>query len=449
MKKNKPVITIVGVPNTGKSTLFNRLTGTRKALTHSDPGMTRDVHNGTMFIDKQEYQLQDTGGVFTDQDVISLAIKRRVIDVSLQSDLILFLFDGRRELLGYEEDLYLDLKKMGKTILSVVNKADNPNLFILPNSYYKLTDSFIFISAEHGHHLDVLLEKIEEMLKGSTSDQDNFEKSPVRIGFVGKPNVGKSSLVNAIFNDEVAIVSEIPGTTRDSLDLDFKWHGQRFVIVDNAGIRKMQKVKESTESASVIRALRLIGEVDVIIYVVDISKRLDQTDLYIAKKIEDSHKPVLIVANKWDLVHNKEEQHFYQKRLYRQLYNFYFAPVLFTSALENRQIQKILFESLKIFEKLSENYKAQDVTRIVKEMVAREQYKTMNGNVFTVKYAAVETTRPFFFVLSCSRTDHLRPAVETHFKKKLIDTFKLSGIPVFTKIIRPSHKPANIRPKTS
>ena len=262
----------------------------------------------------------------------------------------------------------------------------------------------------------------------------------LHIGIFGKTNVGKSSLVNAILNDDVAIVSEIPGTTRDSIDLEFKWHGKQFVIVDNAGIRKMQKVKESTESAAVIRAMRLIGEVDVIVFVIDIAKKLDQTDLFIAKKIEESHKPVLIVANKWDLIQNREDQAFYRDRLYRQLYRFTFAPMVFTSALEKLQVQKILTHSQAIFQKLKENYKAQDVTRIVKEIVAREQYKTMKGDLFSVKYAAVETTRPFFFVLSCSRPDHLRAATENNFKKKLTESFGLTGIPLFIKIIRSSSK---------
>lgn len=441
MRKSKPVITIVGVPNTGKSTLFNRLTQTRKALIHADPGMTRDVHNGTLDIEGQEYQLQDTGGVFTDQDVITLAIKNRVLAVSKESDLILFLFDGRRELLGYEEDLYLEIKKMGKPILCVANKADNPNRFLVPSSYYKLNDDFVAISAEHGHNIDVLLDRIGELLTGSLTPEE--DQPSLKIGMIGKPNVGKSSLVNAIFQDEVAIVSEIPGTTRDSLDLEIKWHGKKYIIVDNAGIRKMQKVKESTESAAVIRAIRLIKEVDVIIYVVDISKKLDQTDLYIAKKIEESHKPVIIAGNKWDLVPNKVEQNFYHERLFRQLYRFHYAPLILTSALENKHVLKILSEAYEIFERLQANYKAQDVTRIIKEIVSKEKYKTMNGEYFSPKYAAVETTRPFFFVFSCTKPDHLKPAVEIHFKKKLSETFKLMGIPIFIKIMKSStRKPA-------
>ncbi len=439
MKNRKPIVTIVGVPNTGKSTLFNRLTGTRKALVHSDPGMTRDVINGVLQIENQEYQLQDTGGVFDENDIINLAIKEKVVKVSKRSDLVLFLFDGRRELLGFEEDLYFSLKKTGINIICVVNKVENPERYVLPNSYYKLCNEFLWISAEHGHNIDLLLDAVSEKTPKLSITDDHFE-SQIKIGVVGKPNVGKSSLVNAIFNEDVAIVSEIPGTTRDSVDLEFKWHGNKFIIVDNAGIRKMQKVKESTESAAVLRAIRVIGEVDIIVFVVDITKKLDQTDLFIAKKIEESHKPVVIVANKWDLVHNKDDHQFYRERLYRQLYKFSFAPVVFTSALENHQVQKILFQSHLIFKKLHENYKAQEITRIVKDIVAREQYKTMKGDPFSVKYAAVETTRPFFFVLSCSRPDHLRSSIENHFKKKLTETIGLIGIPVFIKIIRTSSK---------
>jgi predicted GTPase len=152
------------------------------------------------------------------------------------------------------------------------------------------------------------------------------------------------------------------------------------------------------------------------------------------------------VGNKWDLVPNKEEQNFYHARLYRQLYRFHFAPVIFTSALENKQVLKILAETYGIYEKLGTTYKAQEVTRVIKEIVAREKYKTMTGDYFTPKYAAVETTRPFFFVFSCTKPDHLKPSVEIHFKKKLSDAFQLTGIPLFIKIIRSSHKPSNLKP---
>ncbi|MCP4217929.1 MAG: ribosome biogenesis GTPase Der, partial [bacterium] len=302
-----PLITIVGVPNTGKSTLFNRLIGANKALVHSTPGMTRDIYKKDLDIENKSFKLQDSGGFFQDDKIITEEINKRIFREVEKSDLVLFLFDGRREMLGYEKDLFLEIKKLNDRIIPIINKVDHPRVFLLPNSYYALKEEFSNISAEHKEGIDELLERILESFEGYNKPFSPDEEEHMRISIMGKPNVGKSSIINRILNDDFVIVSPIAGTTRDSVDLEIKRKGKTFILVDNAGIRKLQKVKESTESAAVIRAEKDIRNADIIIFVIDVSKKIDQNDLLIAHKLLKAAKPVIIAANKWDLVIEKEK----------------------------------------------------------------------------------------------------------------------------------------------
>jgi len=292
-----PLLTIVGVPNTGKSTLFNRILGKRKALVHSMPRMTRDIFRQKVKINDQWVDLQDSGGFFMDKEIITAEINKKIFKAAEKSDLIIFLFDGKRELLGYEKDLYLQIKKLHKHIVPVLNKVDNLDQFIPPLSYFELKADYIYVSAEHNLGVEVLLDQITRLLQNSTPAIPDLTQAP-RISIIGKPNVGKSSIINKIVNDELVIVSPLPGTTRDSIDLEVRRNRQMFILVDNAGIRKLQKVKEDTESAAVIRAEKEMRQSDIIIFVIDISKRIDQNDMLIAQKIVKAAKPVIIAGKR-------------------------------------------------------------------------------------------------------------------------------------------------------
>ncbi len=286
---------MVGIPNTGKSTLFNRLLGQNKALVHNQAGMTRDIYKVPITIEGKTYDIQDSGGFFPDDDVITEEINKRIFREAERSDLIIFLFDGRREMLDYEKDLFLDIRKINSSIIPVINKVDNESRYILPSSYYQLKADFLFISAEHNINVEDLEERIDkhfEIYKKSAEE----EEVVTRITILGKPNVGKSSIINKIMNDESAIVSPIAGTTRDSVDFEIKRKGKKFILVDNAGIRKFQKIKESTESAAVIRAEKDIRNADIIIFVLDVSRKLDKNDMFIARKILKSAKPVVVAS---------------------------------------------------------------------------------------------------------------------------------------------------------
>lgn len=438
--KNKiPVITIIGIPNSGKSTLFNRIIGERKALIHSLPGMTRDIYKKSFEIDNHIFEIQDTGGFFTKDDIITKEINKRIYRAAEESDLIIFLFDGRRDLLGFEEELFFQIRKLGKKIIPVINKVDNENNYILPDTFYNLNQDFIFISAEHNINIEILFEKIKESIPFTKeSPTDTSEKKASRISFIGKPNVGKSSIINRILNDELVIVSPIAGTTRDSVDLKIVRNGKAFILVDNAGIRKLQKVKEDTETAAVIRAGKDIKNSDIVIFVLDISKKIDKNDLFIAKRVLASAKPVIIACNKWDLIKNKDKDYV---SIIRKRFNFFdFAPIFLVSALNGKGIFEIITKADEVFNTTSKDVKPDAILKCIKEIINKKNLLTINNSRFNPKYAIVESLSPFFIRFHTKTGDKLKGGDDRYLKRKLAEKLDLSGFPIFFNIVGSNKK---------
>ncbi|MCU0275592.1 MAG: ribosome biogenesis GTPase Der [Acidobacteria bacterium] len=428
-----PLITIIGVPNTGKSTLFNRLIGRRKALIHNQPGMTRDIFRQKIDVNGRRIDLQDSGGFFPDKEFISAEINKKIFKAAEESDLIIFLFDGKRELLGYEKDLFLQIRRLRKTIIPVINKADKPDTFLPPSSYYELKADFIPISAEHNLGLETLLDEIGKSF--AFSSQAIPEDHPVaRISIIGKPNVGKSSLINKILNDDMVIVSPMPGTTRDSVDLQVRRNRQTFILVDNAGIRKMQKVREDTESAAVIRAESELRQSDVIIFVIDISQRVDQNDLLIAQKVVQAAKPVIIAGNKADLLASGTagEKFFAQAR--SRFNSLYFAPFIAVSAVSGKNVFQVLDLAETIVAKLGKKIQLSQFNELVKRILREKKLITSDHKVFNPKFISIETQRPFFVKFHCKTNLKLNPTDEIFLKKRLTQELDFAGIPIYFKI---------------
>ncbi|UCH93485.1 MAG: ribosome biogenesis GTPase Der [Candidatus Aminicenantes bacterium] len=429
-----PLITIIGVPNTGKSTLFNRLIGKRKALVHSDAGMTRDIYKKPFEINGKPFYLQDSGGFFPDGQIITEEINKRIFKEARASGLIIFIFDGKRELLGYEKDLFLDLKKINTNIIPVVNKVDNPESFILPSSYYELKQDFLFISAEHNLEIDKVLDVIEKKFEHYARVPGQPAEAHARISIMGKPNVGKSSIINKILKDELVIVSPIPGTTRDSVDLEVKRKNKTFILVDNAGIRKLQKVKPGTESAAVIRAEKDIRFADIIILVIDISKKIDQNDLLIAHKILKSAKPVIIAGNKWDLVEDKSRAEKIAAAVKERFNFFYFAPLVLVSAVTGKNVFELIDRAEAIHHKLDQKIKTSYLNTTIRDILNERKFLTEANRRFNPKYMAVGSYRPFFINFYASSGHKLKPFFETYLKKRIVEELDLEGIPVFFNI---------------
>jgi len=437
-----PLITIIGVPNTGKSTLFNRLIGKRKALVHSQAGMTRDIYKQLYKMNDKEFYLQDSGGFFPDDHIITEEINKRIYREAKKSDLVIFLFDGKRELLGYEKELFLEIKKISPKVIPVINKVDNPQSYILPSSYYQLKLDFLLISAEHNQEVEELIDAIDlhfsqyQTIETPPNNDNAPDRAKPRISIMGKPNVGKSSIINKILKDDCVIVSPLPGTTRDSVDIEVKREQKTFILVDNAGIRKLKKVKEGTESAAVIRAEKDIANADIIIFVIDISRRIDQTDLLIAQKILKSAKPVIVACNKWDLVSNEEKQRG-QNLLSRakESFNFlFFAPFVLVSALNGKNVFLLLDQAEAIHRKLSEKIKTAELNAVITGILQEKKFLTESNTLFKAKYVSIESYRPFFIRFYTHSERKLKPSHESYIKKRILQSFNLEGIPVFFKI---------------
>lgn len=432
--KKTPLITIIGVPNTGKSTLFNRLIGERKALIHSHPGMTRDIFRKTFEINQNRYHIQDSGGFFLDKNNITKEINKKIIEEAENSDLIIFLFDGKRELLGYEKDLFLNLRRINQNIIPVVNKVDNTQTYLLPNSYYFLKLDYIMISAEHNLGIDELLDAIESKLGNLLTSKKSPSLPETRISIVGKPNVGKSSLVNSLLKKDCVIVSPFPGTTRDSVDLEIKINNKKFILVDNAGIRKLSKVKEDTESAAVIRAEKNIKKADLVIFMLDLSKKIEQNDLFIAKKILSHAKPTIIAANKCDLIRNQDKDQNILSKIKQRFNFFYFAPFILTSVKTGKNIHKIITRIEEIERVLTNKIKTSTLNLVIRNILKEKKMIMTNNKIFNPKYSIVESYNPFFIRFFVKTKSRLKPHVELYLKKRLIKELGIEGIPIFFNI---------------
>jgi GTP-binding protein len=428
-----PLVTIIGAPNTGKSTLFNRILGKRRALVHNLPGMTRDIFRQKADLDGRWIELQDSGGFFPDKEIISAEINRKIFRAAEESDLIIFLFDGKRELLGYEKDLYLNIRRLGKKIIPVINKADKIDDFLPPTSYYDLKADFVFISAEHNLGVEVLLDGLRLAL-GEASQGLPAPAPAARISIIGKPNVGKSSIINKIVNDELVIVSPLPGTTRDSVDLEVRRDRQTYILVDNAGIRKMQKIREDTESAAVIRAENELRNSDIIIFVIDVSQRVDQNDLLIAQKVVKAAKPVIIAGNKADLLPPNTGSDKFFARARSRFNSLYFAPFIAVSALTGKNIFQMLDMAADISAKLDRKIQLSHFNELVKKLLREKKLTTSDHRIFNPKFVSIESQRPFFVKFHCKSGLKLKQADELFLKKRLNQELHFEGIPIFFKI---------------
>jgi len=429
-----PKITIIGIPNTGKSTLFNRLINKRKALIHNKPGMTRDVYKHDFELDGKHFILQDTGGFFEGNDIITEEINKRILIEAENSDIIIFLFDGRRELLDFEKELFLKIKRINNNVIPVINKVDNHEKYILPSEYYSLKEDFIYISAEHkeglGELINILKKKASSIKSRTISETNIFSK----ICVVGKPNVGKSSFINRLLNDDYIIVSPLPGTTRDSIDVRFKMNNKEYLIVDNAGIRKLQKVKEETEAAAIIRAEKNVKKSDIVIFMLDISRKLDRNDTMIANIVLKSAKPVIIAANKWDLVKDNITPEKIIRNIRNKLNAFYFSNIHVISSKSGKNIHNVIKEVDLIEEKLNNKIRTKELIDKIKKIINQKKLYTEDRRLFKPKYISIETYRPFFINFYFNSKSKLRSFDEIYLKKRIIEEFNLKGIPIFFKI---------------
>jgi GTP-binding protein len=430
--KKLPRVVIVGFPNVGKSTLFNRILGQRKSLVHSDPGMTRDSLTAECVLEERRFALVDTGGLFGVADEpLSDKVRAKALEEATAADLVLFVLDGKRDIAPAEEELFFQLKRRGLPLLLVVNKVDSP---VQEESrtaeYYRLGEKAIhFVSAEHKINIGPLEEAIVAALP--VSDPGRDDSPPLRIAIVGRTNVGKSSLVNRLAGEERLIISEIPGTTRDSTDTLLLRDGKPFCLVDTAGIRKLAATEDSREKAGIIRAKANIRQAEVVCLVLDVQEFPTRQDARIAQLALESGRPLVIVLNKWDLVNRDAVRpEAVRARVFRKLGFVGYAPLLFVSARTGQRVVKILDTAEQVYRSASTRVETSKLNEFLARTVEVHAPRLKSGARAKLRYMTQKGVCPPTFILFLGARGQLTPTYEKFFIESLREAFGFAGTPI-------------------
>jgi len=432
--KKLPKVAIVGFPNVGKSTLFNRLAKRKKSLVHSEPGMTRDQVSFSCELEGVRFMLVDTGGFFdVQEDPFSAQVREKAWEASLEADVLLFMLDGKRGLLPAEEELYFSLKKLNKPMLVLINKVDSPSEEDRLGDFFRLGEKdLLLLSTEHKRNMELLEESLLELLPALTVGEEvEEEEPPLRIALVGRINVGKSSIINLLSGEDRLIVSEIPGTTRDSIDTIIMRQKKAFCLVDTAGIRKLSRIRDNREKASIIKAKKDIGQADVICMILDAQEFPTRQDTAIAHLARESGKPLLLALNKWDLVEKDDKSaEEYKDRVFNKLEFVSYAPLLFVSALSGQRVIKILDMAEQVYTDGSMKISTPRLNNFLVKVQSDFPAVSQKGRRIKIKYMTQKAVLPPTFIMFTHSRVFLAPAYEKHFARLLREEFKLKGNPV-------------------
>ncbi len=417
-------VAIVGRPNVGKSSLFNRLIGRREAVVADYPGVTRDVKDGLMLYENHRIVLMDTGGLWSG-DVWEASIHEKAAMAIDDALVVLFMTDPREGLTTADYEVADWLRKMNKPVITVANKIDSLKHEVYLAELYGLGfGDPIAISAEHARGLDELLEKVMEYLP--VDDGELSEVAPIRISLIGRPNVGKSSLLNAIVGQERVIVAETPGTTRDSIDIEWNYGGQRFVLVDTAGIRK--RPEGFIEEYAMMRSEASIKVSDVIWLVVNAGEIGDH-ELKLANLAYESGKPVIIIVNKWDLVPD-EMLRATEKLIDDKLFHISFAPRVYTSALNDYGVHEMLAEAMKLYAKWQSRVPTGELNKWLEVWTIRGKIPNFKGRALKMYFMTQAETAPPTFVIFCNNDKFVVRSFENYLQNRIREDLELAGVPV-------------------
>ncbi|MDD4342762.1 MAG: ribosome biogenesis GTPase Der [Eubacteriales bacterium] len=431
----KPIVAIVGRPNVGKSTLFNRITGTRTAIIEDSPGVTRD----RLYLDGEwsgkKFTLIDTGGIIVDsEDHILKRVREQAEFAINEADIILFVTDGQTGMTIEDEEVANILRKSQKPVVLAVNKIESYKKEDVVFDFYQLgLGDPIAISASQGMNTGDLLDAVVENFPVDL--EEDLEPDIIKIAIVGRPNVGKSSLTNTLLGEERVIVSEIAGTTRDAIDSMLKVGDQEYRIIDTAGMRKRNKIDIATERYSVIRSLKAIDRSDIVLMMFDASEGITEQDKKIAGYVHESGKSCILVFNKWDLVEKDDKTlHNYEKKIRADLLFLQYAPIIFISAVTKQRVNKII--ELIDFVAEQQNFRATTsaLNEVIQDAVRTTPIPTKRGKRGKILYATQTNIKPPTFVFFVNDPELIHFSYERYLENKLREAFGFEGTPIWLKL---------------
>lgn len=427
----KPVIAIIGRPNVGKSTLFNRLAGKSKAIVIDEPGATRDRNYADGDWQGRPFILIDTGGFEpAAADGILAQMREQTTLAMEEADIIIFLMDGRDGLTPADREIAAMLREIKKPVYYVINKIDGPKHEQLTYDFYALGIENLFtLSAQHGQGIYELMDGMMHLLPEAREEEQQEER--LRIAVIGKPNVGKSSLINRILGYERTIANPLPGTTRDAIDTPFERQGRKYLLIDTAGIRRKSRVSLTLEKYSIVQALKTIGRCDIALIIIDAVEGITDQDVKIAGLAYERGTACILVVNKWDLVaKDNETVGLYVKDIKEKSKFLDFAPIIFISALSGQRVVKIFDIVEKVFEQYTRRITTGDLNRVVRELTDKNPPPRAGGRPNTFAYVTQVAVKPPTFIFFVRDPKAVHFSYERYLINQLREAFGFDAVPL-------------------
>lgn len=425
----KQIVALVGRPNVGKSTIFNRLIGTKVAIIEDTPGVTRDRIYGTVNYLDYSFHLIDTGGIDMGDGNFNTEIKGQAELAIDEADIVVFVVDGKEGLTSGDYTVRDILKKSGKPVIVAINKTDSKAYEEHKYDFYNLAfDNYVELSAEHNLGISSLLDEITKNFK---EIKEEYNEDIIKFSIIGRPNVGKSSLVNALLNEERVIVSPVAGTTRDAIDTPFKYQGKDFVVIDTAGMRKKGKIYESVEKYSLLRSLKAIDRSDVCVLVINAEEGIIEHDKHIAGYALEAGKAIVIAVNKWDTVEDKDKE---MKKWKEEIkYNFQFIPyakVVFLSALTKKRIHTLMPEIIKANENAHKKISTSALNNVITDAYALNLPPSYKGKRLKIYFSNQSNICPPTFNIQVNSKGLIHFSYKRYLENKIRENFDFTGTPI-------------------
>ena len=443
-----PVISIVGRPNVGKSTLFNILTNSRDALVADFPGLTRDRQYGVLEFEESTAILIDTGGLLGDEGDLSALMNSQVTDALEESHLILFIVDAKAGLMEDDKVIYASLRNTNKPIILLANKIDGLDEDIATLDFYQLgIETIMPIAAAHRRNVGQLREDLEGLCKKlivvDDEQQSELDTKGPNVAIIGRPNVGKSTLVNRLLGEERVLAFDMPGTTRDSISLPLEWDGKDYTLVDTAGVRRRGKVSESIEKFSIVKTLQAIDRSQVCVLLMDAQEGITDQDMHLLGLINNNARAIVIALNKWDHL-SEEHKTTVKTEFSRKMAAFSWVPLVYISALHGSGLSDLMERVDMVYESATKELETNQLTDVLKQAYLAHQPTLVQGRLTKLKYAHAGGQNPQRIVIHGRRTEALSAAYKKYLEKQFRAAFNLRGAPIVLQF-KDSDNPYKVR----